>query len=518
MSSNPESQRHPFLEGLSKHRGAPPTVVVIFGASGDLTARKLVPGIFNLSVDNLLPPDFYLLGFGRREMSDGEFNAANVESIRQFSRRDLNPEIWRRVEANTAYLAGNYDDPKAFEKLHTRIETIEKKLGREVQALFYISTPPSVFRPILENLGACDLARRHAHTRCASKVVVEKPFGHDLESARELNRVIAGEFEEQQVYRIDHYLGKETVQDLLVQRFANSIFEPIWNRRYVENVQITVAEDIGVGSRGGYYEQSGATRDMIQNHTMQLLSLIAMEPPVSLDPEAIRDEKVKLLRAIQPLDASPDEGDIVRAQYIEGLIGGKKVPGYKEEEGVSSDSATETYAAMRLSINNWRWEGVPFYMRSGKRMARRVSEIAVQFKRPPGILFGEANRFEIVPNTMVIQVQPDEGATLLMNSKIPGLETRTQPVKMHFRYKTTYGSNTPEAYERLILDAMVGDSTLFIRGDETEASWKIITPILEAWESLGPRGVETYAAGSWGPLAADRLLWKRNHEWRKAGP
>lgn len=518
ITSSSDSQRHPFLQGLSKHRGAPPTVIVIFGASGDLTSRKLVPAIYNLSHDNLLPADFHLIGYGRKEMADDEFNAGNDESIRHFSRRELNAEIWGRVEANSSYFAGAYDDPDAFRRLQDRINEIEKKLGREMQAVFYISTPPSVFKPILENLGRSGLARRHAGKRYESKVVVEKPFGRDLESARELNKVITREFEERQVYRIDHYLGKETVQDLLVQRFANSIFEPIWNRRYVECVQITVAEDIGVGSRGGYYEQSGATRDMIQNHTMQLLSLTAMEPPVSLDPEAIRDEKVKLLRAIQPLNPKPGEGDVVRAQYAEGLVGGKKVSGYLQEEGVSPESATETYAALRLSINNWRWEGVPFYMRSGKRMARRVSEIAVQFKRPPGILFSEADRFDLASNTMVIQIQPDEGVTLLMNSKIPGLETRTQPVKMHFRYRTTYGSNTPEAYERLILDAMIGDSTLFIRGDETEASWRIITPILEAWQSLGTRGMENYAGGSWGPLAADQLLWKRSHQWRKPGP
>lgn len=512
------SDRHPFLQGLSKHRGAPPTIIVIFGASGDLTSRKLVPAIYNLSYDNLLPPDFHLIGFGRKEMSDDAFRAANEESIRAFSRREPNPEIWGRVATQSSYFAGAYDDAEAFRRLNDRIDALEKELGREMQAVFYISTPPSVFKPILENLGASGLARRHSHTRYASKVVVEKPFGRDLTSALELNRVITDQFEEQQVFRIDHYLGKETVQDLLVQRFANSIFEPIWNRRYVECVQITVAEDLGVGSRGGYYEQSGAMRDMIQNHTMQLLSLTAMEPPVSLDPEAIRDEKVKLLRAIQPLNLNPGEGDVVRAQYTEGLVGGKRVPGYTGETGVAPDSPTETYAALRFSINNWRWEGVPFYMRSGKRMARRVSEIAVQFKRPPGILFSEADRFDLAPNTMVIQIQPDEGVTLLMNSKIPGLETRTQPVKMHFRYKTTYGSNTPEAYERLILDAMIGDGTLFIRGDETEASWKIMTPILDAWQTLGTRGMENYAAGSWGPLAAEQLLWKRHHQWRKAGP
>jgi len=516
MNSTDES-RHPFLKGLSKHRGAPPTVVVIFGASGDLTARKLVPAIFNLGVDNLLPNDFHLIGYSRSEIEDDEFRKSADEAIEEFSRRPLNKDIWERVRQHMVYHAGGYDDADSFKKLAERIDRIEKDLGREVQRLFYISTPPGVFEPIIENLGGSGMAERHLGTKLASKVIIEKPFGKDLESARRLNRTINGVFEESQVYRIDHYLGKETVQDLLVQRFANSIFEPIWNREYVDCVQITVAESNGIGSRGGYYDSSGALRDMIQNHTMQLVALTAMEPPVSLDPESIRDEKVKVVKAIQPLDLDGEGGDVVRARYAGGLVMGKPVRGYLEEEGVPDDSTTETYAALRLSINNWRWKGVPFYLRSGKRMARRASEIAIQFKRPPGILFSEGKRFDLAPNTMVIGIQPDEGVTLVMNSKIPGLETRTQPVKMHFRYATTFGSNTPEAYERLILDAMVGDSTLFIRGDETEASWKLITPILEHWEECGEHGLGDYASGSWGPLASERLLWKNGHQWRRSG-
>lgn len=514
----PDQERHPFLEGLSKHRGAPPTIIVIFGASGDLTKRKLVPALYNLSVDNLLPANFYLVGFGRKPIKDDEFRQQSEEDINRFSRRPLHKDIWDHIRNNIFYHAGGYDDIKAYEALAKKCNEIEKKAGRDLQRLFYISTPPTVFKPILENLGASGLSRCHEGTPLASKVIIEKPFGRDLDTARELNRVITQQFDEQQVYRIDHYLGKETVQDLLVQRFANSIFEPLWNRNYVKCVQITVAENIGVGSRGGYYDSSGATRDMLQNHTMQLLSLVAMEPPVSLAAEDIRDEKVKLLKAIQPLKLDPKGGDVVRAQYTSGLIDGEKVPGYLEEQDIPKDSTTETYAALRLYINNWRWQGVPFYLRSGKRLARRVSEIAIQFKRPPGILFSDTKRFDLAPNTLVIQIQPDEGATLLMNSKIPGLETRTQPVKMHFRYATTFGSNTPEAYERLILDAMVGDSTLFIRGDETETSWKLYTPILNFWGECGHRGLETYVSGSWGPLAADRLLWENGDEWRRAGP
>jgi glucose-6-phosphate 1-dehydrogenase len=368
-----------------------------------------------------------------------------------------------------------------------------------------------VFAPILENLGASGLAKKHLGKPHHAKVIIEKPFGRDLESARELNQTITGVLEEHQVYRIDHYLGKETVQDLLVQRFANSIFEPLWNRNFIDNVQITVAEEVGVGTRGGYYEQSGALRDMIQNHTMQLVALTAMEPPGSLDAEAIRDEKVKLLRAIQPLDPAVD---VARAQYAEGMIAGKPEPGYLQEEGIAEASGTETYAAIKLSINNWRWQGVPFYLRSGKRMARRVTEIAVQFKRPPGTLFAGGG-FDLATNTLSFQIQPDEGLSMILNGKVPGLETRTQPVKMSFRYSTTFGSNTPEAYERLVLDAITGDGTLFIRGDEAETSWKLYTPLLEAWAAAGREGMDAYAAGSWGPANADALLAAKNHVWRK---
>jgi glucose-6-phosphate 1-dehydrogenase len=509
-----ENQRHPFLQGLSKHRGAPPTVVVIFGASGDLTARKLIPAVYNLSFDNLLPADFFLVGFGRSTITDDAFRAIASDAVKEFSRRELQVDVWNRISTHTTYVSGSYDDKEAFERLADHLTQIEKNLGREVQPLFYISTPPSVFESIISNLGKSGLASKYLGQAHHAKVVIEKPFGRDLDSARVLNTTIRAHFEEHQVYRIDHYLGKETVQDLLVQRFANSIFEPLWNRNFIESVQITVAESVGVESRAGYYEQSGCLRDMIQNHTMQLLALTAMEPPVSLDAEAVRDEKVKVLRAIQPLNVQ-EGGDVTRAQYAAGMIGGLPVGGYLQEPGVNPNSGTETYAAIRLSINNWRWQGVPFYLRSGKRFARRMTEIAIQFRRPPGTLFAQNKNLDLAANTLTFQIQPDEGLSLILNGKIPGLETRTQPVKMNFRYATTFGSNTPEAYERLVLDAMIGDGTLFIRGDEAETSWKLYTPVLDYWKAQGQKGMDSYPSGSWGPKSADALLASQHHTWRE---
>ena len=497
----------------SLNRKTPPTIIIIFGASGDLTARKLAPAIFNLSKDGLLPKRCFLIGYGRSEMSDENFKKEIKDALDAHSRRKIESSTWESLEKNITFHAGAYDDLTSFINLGKKITKIEEKIDCKAQCLFYVSTPPGVFMPILENLGESGLAKKHRGSETASKVIIEKPFGRDLRSAHELNLVINRRFDEAQVFRIDHYLGKETVQSLLVQRFANSIFEPVWNRNYVSSVQITVSEDIGVGSRGGYYDKSGALRDMIQNHVMQLLALTAMEPPSSLDPESIRDEKVKALQALKPLVIEGDNPEAVRASYGAGLVGGLPAKAYIDEEGIPDHSGTETYAALRLYLDNWRWKGVPFYLRSGKRLAMKASEIVVQFTRPPAILFGQDSRLKVSPNLLVIRIQPNEGVTLYLNSKTPGLETKLQPIKLAFGYETTFGSDTPEAYERLILDALNGDGTLFIRGDEAEMSWGLLSPVLDYWSSQGKNGLETYASGTWGPLAAHTLLLASGHEW-----
>ncbi len=505
--------RNPLATGLDKAILPQPCVLVILGAAGDLTRRKLLPAVYNLALDGFLPPGFAVMGFARGDLNDAAFRDVARKGIEKYSRRPIEERAWPDFESSLFYTRGSFDDDGAYHELRRRIEEVEASRGIRGNRIFYLSVPPSAIENCVTRLHAAGLVENREAG--VARVIVEKPIGRDLDSARQINDAVSKVFEERQIFRIDHYLGKETVQDLLVQRFANAIFEPLWNRNFIDSVQITVAEEVGVGSRGGYYEQSGCLRDMIQNHTMQLLALTAMEPPGSLDPEAIRDEKVKVLKAIQPLTIGP-AGDVARAQYSAGMLAGKPAKGYLEEEGIAPQSGTETYAALRLSINNWRWQGVPFYLRSGKRMARRVSEIAINFRRPPNTLFaGETARFDLAANTLSFQIQPDEGLSLILNTKVPGLETRTQPVKMSFRYATTFGSNTAEAYERLVLDAMIGDGTLFIRGDEAEASWKLYTPVLDYWRSVGREGMDAYPAGSWGPPSAEALLAKQNHCWRQ---
>lgn len=497
-----------FSEEHSASREALPTIFIIFGASGDLTKRKLIPAIYNLAYDNLLPECFQIIGVGRSSISHEAFQKQTKDNISTFSRRTLDCDAWSHILEKIRFCTGDYSDPKTYVRIKQFIDEACAGVNQKFQLLFYISTPPSTFLDIIKNLSSSELALLGEE---APRLIIEKPFGHDLASAKELNHTLRQNFKEEQIFRIDHYLGKETVQDILVQRFANSIFEPIWNFKYVSHVEITVAESLGVGGRGGYYDQSGVLRDMLQNHLMQLLALVAMEPPSSTDPEDIRNEKVKVLKSIQPIRVEQPNADIVRGQYIAGVVNDESVCAYIDEAGIAKDSFTETYAGLRLKINNWRWYGVPFYIRSGKRMHRQVSEIAVHFRAAPSRLFGEDLRH----NSLVIQLQPNEGTTLLLNSKVPGLETRLQPIKMHFEYAATFGSNTPEAYERLILDAITGDSTLFIRGDEAEASWELFTPVLDYWKSMGGHGLHSYEAGSWGPTAAQELLFQNGHAWRK---
>jgi glucose-6-phosphate 1-dehydrogenase len=513
----PEIPLHPFLQGLSKHRGAPPTVVVIFGASGDLTARKLIPAIYNLSYDNLLPADFHLVGYGRKAIPDEEFRTMAAAAIKDFSRRELDADVWARVAANTTYVSGGYDEKVGFDRLAAHIKEIEKAVGSEVQSLFYISTPPSVFGPIIQNLGASGLGGMYLGSPRHSKVIIEKPFGRDLDSARALNAELRSVFEEGQVYRIDHYLGKETVQDLLVQRFANAIFEPLWNRNYIDSVQITVAEDQGVGTRSGLLraERVPARHDP-EPHDAAARAHGDGAPGLLRGRGAAR-RKGQGAQGDRADRARCPSADTARAQYAAGMTGGKKRAGLPQEKGIAPQSATETFAALRLSINNWRWQGVPFYLRSRQAHARRVTEIAVQLKCPARHHFRGARRTlpDLAPNTLSFQIQPDEGLSLVLNAKIPGLETHTQPVKMNFRYATTFGSNTPEAYERLVLDAMIGDGTLFIRGDEAETSWRLYTPVLDFWRDQGRDGLDTYPAGSWGPPGAEALLARDDNVWRQ---
>ena len=499
---------NPLRVGLRRDRGAEPCAVVIFGASGDLTARKLVPALYNLQLDRLLPSGFAVVGVARREMSAEAFVSAMREGPAKHSRREMSDEIWDAIAAGLSYVqaGGDADD---YRRLAERLEELDRTRGCGGNRLFYLATPPSAFAPIVGSLREAGLHRPGKGGRW-SRIVLEKPIGHDLVSARALNRAVNGAFSERDVFRIDHYLGKETVQNLLVFRFANAIFEPLWSHKYIDHVQLTVAESIGVEGRGRYYEEAGTTRDMVQNHMFQLLCLTAMEPPVSLDADAIRDEKVKVLQSLRPVPAAEVTGSTVRAQYAPGVVAGEKVAGYLEESDVAADSRTETFMALRLHIDNWRWAGVPFYLRAGKRMPKRVTEVALRFRDVPHHLF----EHDTPPNTLALRIQPDEGITLKFDSKAPGPKPRLQPVSMEFRYGTSFGQQPPEAYERLILDAILGDSTLFIRSDEVEASWRYIDALMAVWrEEAAP--LARHVAGTWGPTESDALLRLDGRAWRR---
>jgi glucose-6-phosphate 1-dehydrogenase len=491
-----------------------PCIMTIFGASGDLTQRKLIPALYNLMADSLLPDEFAMIGFARKPKTNEEFRAEMREAVEEHSRtKPVDEAVWDKFGRSLHYQQGDYSKQEDYEVLCQRLEAIEKAHGSGGNRLFYIATPPEVYEAITENVGKTLCIDPQGGDGNWSRVIIEKPFGHDLKSAVALNEHVHKWFREDQIYRIDHYLGKETVQNILVFRFANGIFEPIWDRRYVDHVQITVAESIGIGDRGSYYEKAGVIRDIVQNHALQLLALVAMEPPIEFNALSVRNEKVKVLKALR-LDTARGDGT-VRGQYGPGKMDGQVVAGYTQEKGVAPDSTTETYLAMKLLVDNWRWAGVPFYVRSAKRMPKRITEISIQFKMPPLMLFNESTAQAIEPNLLVMNIQPEEGIALRFGAKMPGSGENIQPVIMNFSYGSSFKVPAPDAYERLILDAMLGDNTLFTRSDEVEASWSLISPITEMWESGGGSFIELYRAGTWGPKEADDFLAAEGRAWRK---
>jgi glucose-6-phosphate 1-dehydrogenase len=497
-------------DSVGRRRPAPFTFV-IFGAAGDLAHRKLFPALYNLMVDGWLSPDCRILGIARRPYQVEEFRSEVGQAIAQHSRRSPDPVILQHLLESTTYLTADFRDAAQYRALKTVLTDPEGRFPPNY--LFYLATPPSAYPIIAEHLGSVGLARP-AKPEHWVRIIVEKPFGHDLDSAVALNGQLHQVFDESQIYRIDHYLGKETVQNILVFRFANGIFEPLWTRQYIDQVQITVAESLGVAGRGSYYDQAGALRDMVQNHMLQLVSLIAMEPPVAFEADAVRDEKVKVLRSIRPFSTRDVADYTVRAQYEAGVIDGEQVPGFLDEPDIASDSRTESYVALRLLIDNWRWAGVPFYLRTGKRLAKRATEIAIQFKTAPHRFFQQTETPELSPNLLTLKIQPDEGISLRFGAKLPGPEIKVRTVNMEFLYGTSFAGTPPEAYERLLLDAMIGDSTLFTRKDEVEAAWALVSSILSGWQrARGP--IPTYEAGSWGPREADYLIERDGFRWRR---
>ena len=477
-----------------------PCSLVIFGASGDLTARKLIPALFHLFTEHQMPPDFRIIGFARREKSDASWREELRAALGRHSRtQPLDETVWEAFAGRISYCQGDLNDPQAYQRLSTALAGFGSGPLRQ-NLLLYLAISPSQFAEVVEQLhGAGLLHKDNATGPGWQRVVVEKPFGHDLESARQLNRELTRFAGEQQVFRIDHYLGKETVQNLMMFRFSNAIFERLWNRDSIDHVQVTVSESLGVGQRGGYYEEAGALRDMVQNHLLQVLALIAMEPPVSLDAEAIRNEKVKLLQSIRPISGSEALRQVVRGQYTAGTVQGEARPAYRQEPKILPDSNVETYAALKLFIDNWRWSGVPFYLRTGKNLPLSASEVRVQFRPTPHVLFAAQCGQRLDPNSLTIRLQPNEGITLRFNGKVPGNSVAVRPVRMHFSYDSEFGAYTPEAYERLLLEAMAGDATLFIRRDEVETAWQFVDTIRQAWGQQPLSNREFYAAGTWGP-------------------
>lgn len=507
---------NPSREGMRVRRTPEPCAMVIFGASGDLTERKLVPALFYLARERLLPAGFSVIGCGRTSFSDGQFREKMRAAVRRaLSLPERDEPLLTSFLEGVFYLTGDFGTPAAYSCLETLLDQLDRERGTCGNRLFYLSTPPGFFPVTVKHLGAAGLAKPKEPGKNWTRIVIEKPFGRDLASARELNHVVSEVFSEEQVFRIDHYLGKETVQNLLVFRFANGVFEPLWNHRYIDHIQITVAEDMGIENRGSYYEEAGLVRDMIQNHVLQLLSLVAMEPPPTFQAGAVRDEKAKVLRSIRPIPVERVPDFAVRGQYAEGFVKGQKVPAYRAEPKVAGNSVTETYAAVKLLIDNWRWAGVPFYLRSGKRLAKRVTEISVQFHRVPHLLFRDTPTDTIEPNLLGIQIQPNEGITLKFNAKLPGAVMQIRPVIMDFRYGESFGASPPTAYETLLLDCMLGDGTLFNRVDAVELSWELVEPILTRWKQDGAKGLAFYDAGSWGPAEADAFIQEDGHRWQR---
>ncbi|HTN22404.1 MAG TPA: glucose-6-phosphate dehydrogenase [Solirubrobacteraceae bacterium] len=503
-----QPEPNPLVEGLER-LPVHPTSLVIFGATGDLAKRKLLPALYNLAHEGALPERFALVGNARSEMSDEEFREMAMESVREFSRRAPREKVLEKLFSDVRYVSGSFDDDVVYGGIRDALSEFDEIAGLTLNRCFYLSTAPMFFPVIIDALGRNTLAREAG---AEVRVIIEKPFGRSLAEARELNARVLSVFQEQQVFRIDHYLGKETVQNVLALRFANNMFEPLWNRNYIDNVQITAAEDIGIGTRAGYYDTAGALRDLVQNHMLQLLSLLCMEPPVAFEADPVRDEKVKVLRAIRAPTAEEVPGMAVRAQYGPGNVAGQDVPAYLDEQGVPEGSTTETYAALRLEVHNWRWAGVPIYLRTGKRLARKVTEIAVTLKPVPHMAFQSETSMDIKPNVLVLTVQPNEGVSLSIGAKIPGTRMAIRPVNMEFLYGTAFLSESPEAYERLIIDAMRGDATLFTRNDEVEAQWNIIDPVIQAWSHI-PGPLPQYPSGSQGPPEADQLLLD-DDRWR----
>jgi glucose-6-phosphate 1-dehydrogenase len=494
---------------------ARPCVMVIFGATGDLTKRKLIPALINLAQENVLPKRFAIIGVASNDYTTETFRRTLGEEVPQIAPEPIDLKLWEWLSERIYYVKGDFADSETYKRIKDQIDEADRLHSTQGNKFFYLAVAPRFFAPIVQQLGAVGLTKEEGDKW--ARVIVEKPFGHDLESARQLNAELKKVLTEKQIYRIDHYLGKETVQNVLVFRFTNNIIEPLWNRNYVDHVQITAAETVGVEHRGGFYETAGALRDMVPNHLFQLLTMTAMEPPISFDADEVRNKQAEVLHAIQLLNPEEVLTNTVRGQYGEGIVENEHVVGYRQEPDVASDSNTETFVALKLLIDNWRWAGVPFYLRTGKRLARRATEIVIQFRRTPFVLFRNTSVKNIETNRLVIQIQPDEGISLSFGAKVPGSVMKLGLVNMDFDYKTYFGIEHGTGYERLLRDCMAGDATLFQRADMVEAGWRVIQPILDVWHALPPRGFPNYAAGSWGPAEAEELLRRDGRAWRRIG-